>query len=117
MNILDKHYPEISFKTDAEDLKIMVDFITEAAFVNGNNLTIQMKASSALLKEIRHKISVKEQEKRGSTKKFLMKFKIYQIHALMITFGNNDWINRNKPFEKNTIMKYNNMFHEKLTGI
>ena len=31
MNILDRHYPEISVKTDAEDLKVIIDFINDFA--------------------------------------------------------------------------------------
>ena len=117
MNILDKHYPEISFKTDAEDLKVMIDFINTSASIIHDNYTIQAKVSSALLKEVRYKLVVKEEQKRGSSKKFLMKFKPYQIYALINVFANNEYINQNKPFERNSITKYSHLFHQKLTGL
>lgn len=117
MNILDKHYPEISFKTDAEDLKVMINYINEVASIVQDNYNIEMKSSSSLLKEIRYKLTMKEEQKRGTTKKFLMKFKPYQIHALIMTFGSNEWINRDRPFEKNCLTKYRSLFHQKLTGL
>jgi hypothetical protein len=118
MNILDKHYPEISFKTDAEDLRVMIDFINECARLVVNSSDLQVKSSLSLIKEIRFKMIVKEEQKRGTTKKFLVKFKPYHIWTLLNLFSQkNDEINIRKFFEYNCIMQYRDMFHQKLTGL
>ena len=55
----DKHYAEMSFKSDCEDLKVMIDFITEAALLvdkkddlqasNVINLPIDAVATNVIL--------------------------------------------------------------------
>lgn len=118
MNILDKHFPEISFKTDVEDLKVIIDLLNDfGTFVEPNHRDIKIKAATSLLKEIRDKMVIKELQKKGTTKKFLLKFKVYHITALLEAFILNEDINSNKPFEKNCINQYKSMFHQKLTGV
>lgn len=118
MNILDKKYPEISFKTDAEDLKVMIDFLNDlGGRVQPNHTDIKIKASTSLLKEVRDKLIIKEAQKKGTKKLFLVKFKAYHLSALLDSFVVNDLINNDKPFEKNCIGKYSNLFHQKLTGL
>lgn len=114
MNILDKKYPEISFKTDVEDLKVMIDFLNEFGSSIRDNGNLSQKISIILLKEVRDKLTMKEYQKRGTNKQFLMKFKAYQIAALFECFLFNDKINVSKPFEKNCIDTYKNQFHQKL---
>lgn len=118
MNILDQQYPEISLKTDAEDLKVMIDFINDfGCRIHQNKTEIKIKASISLLKEIRDKLTIKEFQKKGTKKMFLVKFKVYHLAALLETFAANDLINESKPFEKNCIQKYSSIFHQKLTGL
>lgn len=118
MNILDQNYPEISVKTDAEDLKVMIDFINDCGqLFQPEHKIIKVKASVSLLQEIRDKFILKHYVKKGTTKQFLIKFKAYHIYALLDIFALNDKVNQTKPFERNTILKYNNMFHQKLTGL
>lgn len=118
MNILDKNYPEISIKTDAEDLKVMIDFINDCGkYFLPNYNHLKLKASVSLLKEIRDKFVIKHYHKKGTTKQFLIKLKAYHLFVLLDIFAMNDVVNATKPFEKNCIIKYNNLFHQKLTGI
>lgn len=118
MNILDKIYPEISVKTDAEDLKVMIDFINECGEkLRPDYNKLQIKASVSLLKEIRDKFVIKHYHKKGTTKQFLIKLKVYQLAALLEVFVFNDVINSTKPFEKNCIIKFGALFHQKLTGL
>lgn len=117
-NVLDKNYPEISFKTDAEDLRVMIDYLNQfGEFFTTDNNQLQRKISIILLREIRDKLIVKEISKKVTTKKFLMKFKAYHIAALTEAFGYNSVINSSKPFEKNCIDSYKNQFHQKLLGL
>ncbi|WP_312395672.1 hypothetical protein [Chryseobacterium sp.] len=118
MNILDKIYPEISIKIDAEDLKVIIDFLNECGMqLQPDQKVLKIKASVSLLKEIRDKFVIKHYTKKGTTKQFLIKLKAYHLFALLDVFALNDVVNGSKPFEKNCIVKYNNIFHQKLTGI
>lgn len=116
-NVLDKNYSEISFKTDVEDLKVMINFINEFATGIVDNNELQRKISIILLREVRDKLEAKEIQKRGSRKQFLIKFKAYHVAALLESFLFNDRINHYKIFEKNCIDGYKNQFHQKLTGL
>ncbi|REC47854.1 MULTISPECIES: hypothetical protein [Chryseobacterium] len=116
-NVLDKNYPEISFKTDAEDLKVMINFINEFASGIVDIQDIERKKSIILLKEVRDKMEMKELQKRGTNKQFLMKFKAYHLHALLVCFMFNDRINSKRIFEKNCIDAYKNQFHQKLLAL
>ena len=118
MNILDLHYSDISFKTDAEDLQVIIDFINSFGKTMDSKDNKFAKIEAVMLKEIRHKLTMKVEQKKGSTKKFVMKFKAYQIYELMSIFSKkNDEINAYRPFEYNCILSYHNTFHQKLTGL
>lgn len=117
-NVLDKNYPEISFKTDTEDLRVMIDYLNQfGEFFTTDNNQLQRKISIILLREIRDKLLIKELSKKVTTKKFLMKFKAYHIAALTEAFSYNNVINGSKPFERNCINMYKDQFHQKLTGL
>lgn len=118
MNILDKNYPAISVKTDAEDLKVMIDFINSfAETLRPNHTDIKIKASVSLLKEIRDKFEMIHFVKKGTTKKFLIKLKAYQVASLLEIFTYNGVIYGSKVFEWNCIRQYTDLFHQKLTGL
>lgn len=118
MNPLDKHYAEMSFKSDCEDLKVMIDFITEAALLVDKKDDLQTKAALSLLKKIRYKMMMKYEMKKGMQKKFTFKLEAFQAFALLNVFSvKNDIINAKNPFEYNTISRYYSMFHQKLTGL
>lgn len=116
-NVLDKNYAEIAFKTDVEDLNVMISFINEFATGIVDNDELQRKISIMLLREVRDKLEMKELQKRGTKKQFLVKFKPYHIAALVESFLYNDRINHCKPFEKNCIDGYKNLFHQKLIAL
>lgn len=118
MNILDRHYSEISFKTDAEDLLVIINFINEVGErTKVDHIDLKVKAAISLLKEIRDKLVMKEYQKRTTKKAFLLKFKPYHIAALLEIFYMNEAINESRPFEKSCIMQYRALFHQKLTGL
>ncbi|WP_139420948.1 hypothetical protein [Chryseobacterium mulctrae] len=116
-NVLDKNYSEISFRTDVEDLRVMIIYLNEFGNSIVENNEIKRKVTIILLKEIRDKMIIKEVQKAGSRKQFLMKFKGYHIAALLEAFQFNQRINQTKIFERNCIDTYKNQFHQKLTGL
>lgn len=118
MSILNKHYPDISFKTDAFDLKVMIEFINYCAEAITKTDDLKIKSAITILKEIHYKLTVKEAEKRDCKKEFIMKFKVYQIFTLYTIFSeNNSKINKDRIFEFNIIDSLKNVFHQKLTGL
>jgi hypothetical protein len=117
MNILDKNYPEISVKTDAEDLRVMINYLNELGEFIQENGELSRTVSIMLLKEVRDKLMMKEFQKKGTKKLFLMKFKAYHIAALYESFIFNSQINQVKPFEQNCIRRYKNQFHQKLIAL
>lgn len=118
MNILEKNYPAISVKTDAEDLKVMIDFINGCAeILRPNHTDLKIKASVSLLQEIRNKFEMIHFCKKGTTKKFLIKLKAYQVAALLEIFSYNNIVNGSKVFEWNCIRQFSELFHQKLTGL
>ena len=117
MNILDRHYPEISFKTDAEDLQIMVDMMNCSAERVAHENNISIKIIAIMLKEIRYKFTMKIEQKKGTSKSFLVKLKAYQIYALYQVLMDRQETFSHISYEYNCILKYKNIFHQKLTGL
>ena len=117
MNILDRHYSEISFKTDAEDLQIMVNFINFCAEQIATEKNFSVKILAVMLKEIRYKFNMKIEQKRGSHKTFLVKLKAYQAFALFNILNENQDIFSSTSYEYNCIFKYKNQLHQKLVSL
>ena len=117
MNILDKHYPEISFKTDAEDLEIMVKLINYCAELIAHENSMSVKIGAVILKEIRYKFNMKIEQKRGSSKTFLVKLKAHQVFALFNLFTEKQSVFSATSYEFNCVLKYRNQFHQKLTAL
>ena len=117
MNILDRHYPEISFKTDAEDLEILVSLINFCAEGITIENDISVKIGAVLLKEIRYKFNMKIEQKRGTTKTFLIKLKAYQIFSLYNLLLERQSVFSNTSYEFNCVLKYKNQFHQKLISL
>lgn len=118
MNILEKNYPEISFKTDSFDVKVMIDFIDICTAQIKSSEDLKIKSAISILSGIHHKLTVKYYEKRSCKKEFIMKFKVYQIFTLYTLFAeNNEKINKGKHFEFNLIDSLKNTFHQKLIGL
>ncbi len=117
MNILDRHYPEISFKTDAEDLQIMVNLINFCAELIAYESNINVKIGAIILKEIRYKFNMKIEQKKGLRKTFLVKLKAHQVFALFNLFTEKQSVFSATSYEFNCVLKYKNQFHLKLMAL